>query len=64
MEISTRRLGQYTSELNWIIMALSGIQPEVSRNRVVSSTIHEVLERLEYLNNNITKVKEKGKKNV
>lgn len=63
MDISTRKLNQYTSELSWVITELNCVFPAASRNNAVMSSIHECIERLQFLNANLTRTARKGKKN-
>lgn len=64
MELSTRKLNQYTSELNWVITELNCLQPALTRNGACSASVRECIERLQYLYANLTKTAKKGKKNV
>ena len=64
MDISTRKLNQYTSELNWVIAELNCVYPALNRHGAASASVRECIERLQYLCANLTRTAKKGKKDV
>ena len=65
-EISTRKINKMQQELRWVMMELSCVQPALTRNREAFSSIHECIERLQYLDMQLKKLDKqvKGKKDV
>ena len=65
-EISTNRINKMQRELCWVMMELSCVQPALTRNREAFGSIHECIERLQYLDMQLKKLDKqvKGKKDV